>query len=454
MPQPHEFPIAEGPDDFARACAAVFAGSVAAMLAAVQVCRLPAVRNLTLISLSLRCLEDLTLTLLAGAVCLGVAKLLLGSPPLRQRQLILHALAGWLFLPGIVLLARTWPAWVLPVAAAAAGGMAVSLRLLAPGEAEQEPLPAVAFASLYGMPWVGFRPARALAIAVCAEAALVLAVAERFALAALLLGAGAFLLLWHWSAEVCVRMGRRERRMSVQAAAALAWMICVLALLPWLAHHAGTIPLVAQAATAPVPAQPHFGSVILWPPKQRVTEIYFPAPDALRNAGRMAKPVEIPFDGAYWYFEPPDDDPGTHPHIAHGLPTDARINLSSAAGGPLRMDAVQRLRHPLAMKCCSAIDVAVTDADTGAGLIHLGVLLTDGSLQGKPSVLLGIQPVAGSETMGLGTSRLPLDQTVRFSWPASHVLRRFDQITVIILPSVDPARGAKLAVRGFTLLPR
>ena len=38
--------------------------------------------------------------------------------------------------------------------------------------------------------------------------------------------------------------------------------------------------------------------------------------------------------------------------------------------------------------------------------------------------------------------------------PDARSLRRFDQITVLVLPSLDNSRGAKIAIQGFTLLPK
>jgi hypothetical protein len=448
--------VAAGADDFGRACLVVAAGCAAALLVTMAACRLPAVRDLTWAGLLVRCLADVALSVVAGSAGLYAAWLLTPTrPQVPLRQLFFHGLLAWLLLPAIVLLDRTWPAWALPVIAATAAGIAVSLRLLAPDDSTEDdfPLPAVDFASFYGARLTGFRAGRALAIALCAEGSLVLAVREDYVLAGLLLGLGMFLLLWHWGKDVRVQLQRRERGVATQGAAGVAWLLCILALLPWLAHHRGAVPVAAKT-TAPLPLTPHYWSVVLWPPKERVTRLYFPVANAAPVAPNMARPTEIPFNGAYWYFEAPDTGPGMHPHVAHGLPTDAQVDLHSAGGGPLRMDAVQRLDKPIPFGCCSEMDVSVTDADSRAGLVRLGVLLTDGATEDAPSVLLGFEPIAGSETMSLGTRQSAVDDTVRFSFPRSHSLKSFNQITVIVIPAVDPARGARVVIHGFTLLPR
>lgn len=451
-------PIAADDEDFRRACAVVAAGSAVACCVALLDCRPPVFPTLTWATVVLRSAQYLAATALAGAAGLALAcHGLTQRPQVRRRHLVEHALMGWLFLPGIVLLDRSWPAWALPLFALAAAGMAVSLRLLAPQESS-EPDPAcepLEFPSLYGTPLTGFRPARALAIALCAQASLALALGENYRLAGLLLGAAMFLLLWHWSTEVRIQLQPQQRHALAGSVAALSFLICLLVLMPWIRRYGAGIPVAAKTRPAAgVPAQPHFGSVILLPPDEHVTRLYLSPPPELPTAGRIAKPLEIPFDGAYWYFEPPDEDPGPAPHRAHGVPTDARINLSSAAGGPLRMEAVQPLVHPISADCCAALEVALTDADPGAGAIQLGALLTDTAQPGQPSVLLGFQTVPGSETLGIAGRRGPVSGSVRFALPPPGRMRSFNRITLVILPTLDPSRGAKVAIRGFTLLPR
>jgi hypothetical protein len=452
-----EAPAAEGPDDFGRACIVVAVGSAAACLVAVLTCRPPEMPVLTWGTLLLRSVQYLAVTALAGTVGLGGAWMALATRPhLRRRLLVLHALMGWLFLPGIVLLDRSWPVWALPVVAMAATGLAVSLQLLAPREVEElPPLPEPDFASFYGLKRMGFRPGRALTIALCAEGALVFAVREDLVLAGCLLGAGIFLLLWHWTHELRARPGAGQRRLLGGGTGATAWLICILVLLPWLARYASSFPVVARAAAATLrPPQPHFTSVVLWPPKPQVTKLYFPAPGAIHTDVRMTRPMEIPFDGPYWYFEAPAEEPGPAAHVAHGVPTEDAINLYSAGGRPLRMEAVEKLRKPIDYDCCGSLDVSVMDVDTLAGAIHLGVLLTDTSAEGEPSVLLGFQPVAGSEALAPEARGAQLDTTVHFALPRSRGMRQFNEITVVVMPSVDLTRGSKVAIEGFTLQPK
>jgi hypothetical protein len=453
------FLVAVDDDDFRRACTVVAAGSVVACVAAILNCHPPSSPSLTWGALLLRPIQYLAATAVAGTAGLSATCMLLATRPrVRRRDLVEHALMGWLFLPGIVLLDRSWPAWALPLFALAAAAMAVGVRLLAPRDQDdEEPLPDLRrdFSSFYGITWAGARPRRALTIALLAEGSLALACAGSYRLAGFLLGAGMFLLLWHWSAEVRIVLSPLQRRMLASSAATLSFLVCLLVLMPWLQQYVGGLPVAAKTVGAETArARPHFGSVILWPPRQRSTQLYFPVPGALQENGHLTRPMQIPFDGPYWYFEAPDESPGPTAHVATGLPTDARVGLSSAAGGPLRMEAVQRLAKPIRYDCCAHLDVQLTDADPQAGALHLGVLLSDSTAPDAQSVLLGFASLAGSESMNFGLRQTPLDGSVRFTFPPSRQMRRFDRITVVILPTSDPSRGSKVAIDGFTLSPQ
>lgn len=452
-----EEPIgADGPEDFMRVCVLVAVGSAFACLVATLNCHPPQRPILTWGTLLARSLEYLAVTAVAGTLGVAGAWMALANRPrVRRRQLVAHALMGWLFLPGIVLLDRSWPVWALPVIALATAGLAVSLQLLAPREGDDlPPLPEPDFASFYGLTLTGFRPGRAVTIALCAQGSLVFAIRDDLVLAGCLLGAGMFLLLWHWGAEVRMPMRPGQRRALGGGTGATAWLICILVLMPWLARYGAAIPVVAHAAAKTVAIQTHYSSVVLWPPKPVVTKLYFPAPGAIHANVRMTRPMEIPFDGPYWYFEDPENEPGPAAHVARGLPTDEAINPFSAGGGPLRMEAVEKLSQPIDYDCCANLDVSLTDVDTESGPIHLGVLLTDTSTAKQPAVLLGFETVAGSERLVPEARGAQLNATVRFTLPRSQRMRRFNEITVMVLPTLDLTRGSKVAIEGFTLQPK
>jgi len=454
------------PEEFSRICAVVTATSLPAWIAAAWVVHPPAAPLHGWMALLGHCLEFFLVTLLAGFVGLALAwRMFAAKPPVRMARVFLHASMGWLFLPGVVLLERIRPGWALLAIPVAAAAIAASLRQLAPEAAATPPgareplLPSLAAPDSLERRLDTARPLRAVVIAFCAWGALAAGFAQNHVSGGCAAGLGGFLLFWHLYADSGRVLAARVQRRWLAGAAAVAWLLCVALLLPWLLHGGRGLRLAASSATERAQAAArglrHYTSVILWSPKQRVTHLFFSTPQlAAQPATRLARPIQIPFDGPYWYFEPPDDSPGDNAHIARGLPTERGVNLTSADGGPLRMEAIQHLAQPIRLNCCSEMDVAVEDAEAQRGMTSLGILLTDTSSAGKPSLLLGFLPAAAPTTRPSGPASRDAEETVRFPIPASRALRRFNQITVIVLPALDRWRGSKIAVEGFTLQPK
>lgn len=453
---------ASSPEEFARICAVITVAWLPAWVTAVLVCTPPRFALHGWATLLARCVSFFLYTIAAGATGLLAAWLgLRVRPAVGLLRVLLHAVAGWLFLPALVLLEQSRPAWSLPLIALAAAVTAASLRQLAPADhAAAEPLagssgflPSLASPESYHARLQTVHPARAITIAACAWTALLLTIAHRPVTAGLALALGAFLLLWHWFRESGAVIATRQRLRWLTGTALAAWLLSVFLSLPWMLHGGRGSAMTAAAVTRNAGARgrvpPHFNSVILWPPKQRVTKLYFPVttPTA-QTAALWRQPLEIPFDGPYFYFEPPDDAPGPDAHVAHGLPTEPAINLTSADGGPLFMRAQQHLAKPIDSNCCAQLDVAVENADARAGEITLGVLLTDTSAPGQPTAMLGFQSVSPAPR------DRAVNETAHFPTERARSLHQFDQITVVILPSWGDWRGAKIAIEGFTLDPR
>ena len=448
-------------EEFSRICAVTTVAWLPAWVTAALVCAPPRFALHGWAMLLTRCAGFFLCTLAAGAAGLTAAWLgLRVKPAVGLVRVLLHALAGWIFLPALVLLGRTRPAWSLPLIAVAAAVTAASLRQMGPADdAAAEPplgsggvLPSFAAPESYEAQLATVHPGRAITIAACAWTALLLSIASHPLAAGWALALGTFLLLWHWFRDSGAVLAMRQRLRWLSGTAFAAWLVCIVLLLPWMLHGGRGRAMTAAAVTRNAGAEgrvpPHFTSVILWPPKQRVTKLYFPVTTpAAEAASRLQQPLEIPFDGPYLYFEPPDNAPGPDAHIAHGLPTEPAINLTSADGGPLFMRAQQHLQKPIDANCCAQLDVAVENADTRAGEITLGVLLTDTSAPGEPTAMLGFQSVAPAPLDH------PVNETAHFATTRARRLRRFNQITVVVLPSWGHWRGAKIAIEGFTLDP-
>jgi hypothetical protein len=316
--------------------------------------------------------------------------------------------------------------------------------------------------SLYGLPIPAFRPLREVLIAICAQTALIFAIADFLFLAGALLSTSLSLLVWRWSGSDSRAMTRLAGRRYFLPLYAFAFLVTVLALIPWVAisTHGGhevahRPPVLARQPTKSDVSGSEYIGIILWPPPAKRTEIVPPRPHVTSFAkGRASQPVVIPFYGPYWYFKAPSTAPGPHAHVAHGKPTAVNINSSNSA--PLLMEAHQNLDTPIDLSCCSEIDIAVTNADTRPGKIALALRLTDSGSVGTPSQDLGFRTIPSSEVIQIPQNRPPLKEVLRF--PISRttmMIHRFDEITVFFLPSRERARGAaKVSVESLTLIPK
>jgi hypothetical protein len=161
----------------------------------------------------------------------------------------------------------------------------------------------------------------------------------------------------------------------------------------------------------------------------------------------------IRFDGAYWYFQPPDTRPGRTAHQAHGTPL--AVNIQSNNSFPLMMEAHQRLIGPVRLSHCSEIDVEIQNRDNLPGELSLAVLLADSGLPSAPSLYLGEREIETSLPAFFSFKAAPVSETLRFAIPATGTIRRFDDITVILLSDEGHMMtGPKIAIDQFRLLPR
>jgi hypothetical protein len=407
----------------------------------------------------LRASTSIALAVAAGAIDVWILWHMLSTKPaLRPGSLSRHALVGWIFLPAIVLLERQQSHWLLPLIALATIAIAISLRRVFPPETEHLLAPAHApgeLQSLYGLPHDDLRPLHTFFIAICAQTALLLACAEDRALAGALLIASVALLIWRWNP-----LQSLPPRRSLAAMTALALLITMIAQLPWIDRrlhplHAIQPPHSSLKGTAQAHRyDPNYVSIVLWPPPKKQTEIQPPRPrNAAFRAATLAKPLVIPFDGPYWYFESPRNEPGPQAHIAHGKPTDPGINLRSTNESALLMEAHQTLAKAIDPRCCREIDVTLSNADTLSGRINLGLRLSDSTLPKKPPLLLGVQLLPSSAVAPIQANRPPLQETLRFPITPSPNLHRFDKISIFFLRE-HFRRGAKVEIQTFTLIPR
>ena len=119
------------------------------------------------------------------------------------------------------------------------------------------------------------------------------------------------------------------------------------------------------------------------------------------------------------------------------------------------MDAHQDLPGSIPIARCSEIQVQIANGDNRPGIISLGLLLTDGTAGSRRTAYLDQQPIVSTEPGHFYFKASPVSETLRFSIPASVKLRKFSEITVLVLPDVEHTFVTpKIAIREFRLLPR
>jgi len=440
------------------------AGLLFAVAAANLVCLSPRWYSSSFLSLLWQSSKMVVLTAATGAAAVRIlCGLVADKPAAGPTSIALNLSAGWVFLPISVLLYQRNSPWMLCGVALVTLGMALGLRRLLPAAAAPSPgsNPPVdsgtltsTLPSLYGLPPGDSPLLLASSIAILAQAACIFAANGDLLLATLPLCAGLFLFAWRWSAydSRAAQWSTGKHPPLRQAVAAI--LLTALAIIPFSVGHAHgfSIPKPPPPPEQADASSGYYGVILYPPPKKK--EIVAPTPhDDSFHAGVLTKPLNIPFDGPYWYFKSPAKAPGVHAHIAHGQPTDSNVRSSDRA--PLFMQAHQNLGTPIDLNCCAEIDLALTNADIRPGAIQLGILLSDSTTPGKPTLYLGAKVVPSSTAQTISLTRSPVKEILHFPITASSKLTRFDEITVVYLPSWErDLAGAKLSLQSFTLIPR
>jgi hypothetical protein len=134
----------------------------------------------------------------------------------------------------------------------------------------------------------------------------------------------------------------------------------------------------------------------------------------------------IPFDGAYWYFKQPNHQPPQGARVVRGDPV--KQHFHSTDEDPLMMEAHQPLGQELALSCCRALRLDVSNGDNVPGSISVEVLMP--------------------------LTRPAVDDHVTFQLPQGARGGKFDEITVRIKPEGSRAlAGAHVAIKDFVLQP-
>ena len=138
--------------------------------------------------------------------------------------------------------------------------------------------------------------------------------------------------------------------------------------------------------------------------------------------------------------------------MVHGTPLG--VNIRSTDFVPLLMEARQSLDAAIPLTCCREIQVTIENHDNIPGRVAVGVLLTDSTSIGKPTLYLDQQPVISTEPDHFSFKSSPVQEVLRFPVPSHPRIDRFDEITVIFFPETERAKAAaRIAIQQFELLP-
>lgn len=322
-----------------------------------------------------------------------------------------------------------------------------------------------------------------LLLALLVEASVILIGARWFTTASILCGTCVAILGWRATSKSRLDAGQRivfspYRQTAVITAA---FVFTVIALLPYLkvspfTKGLGIFSRTQRAsrgvATPKVQAASSDGyiGIILLPLGDEHKKIVVPVKRTLvPNFGvKIAEPMEIPFDGQYWYFKWPEKRPRPTAHVVRGSSTKTQVRSSDRY--PLLMEAHQKLAEPLDLGCCSAMDLVVENADQLEGAIGLELWVkklpnAEAAARQRVNAVAPEQAPHYLGTVAIPSSELPIperpnasgklvEEKLRFPIPAAMDGTMFDEITVVVRQAPQRARmGAKVAIKKFVLEP-
>jgi hypothetical protein len=168
----------------------------------------------------------------------------------------------------------------------------------------------------------------------------------------------------------------------------------------------------------------------------------------------VIKPFSIPFSGVYWIYRPPFNRPPRTSHVQQGTPL--QLSFRTTDHAPMSMEAYQKVGREIDVRCCRAIQVAISNMDRYPGTVVLELMLIDTQSPGQSRQSLGSAPITSRPRTDAGTnSTLPATETLGFPISTAAPLHQFDLIEVIF--HRDPLRletSARIAIERFLLLPR
>jgi hypothetical protein len=448
----------------------LFAGLAPSAIAVYLDCSLPPIHGLSWLTLFLRSSAYVSLTALVCLAGFWIFWSFFAIKPSFQPAILSFGTCGIsMFFPATSLLFSQHSWWVFVILVCMSHSAALCLRALCPLEEQQTQVYSTNI-------FRGLAPERTnlrgtLLLSFFTECSILFLLSSHLFFTCVLLSISFFLLGWrlefHLDKIRRVATDIRLLRQRILRQYLLAVFITALALIPFLRGESwakgfslllgsGSIMQERTARLqkpAAVGEDDSFLGIILLPPPRKKAEIVFPKSHAAWiGTWTKSQPLVIPFDGPYWYFKPPEREPGLRAHVVRGKSTDT--NIHSIDRRPIVMEAHQFLGTAIDPSCCREIQVAITNADTSAGRISLGVSLVNSTLP-NPSLIkgqaetLGVKAIQSSEPQDFSMKRSPVEEVLTFPIPPGGKFSQFDQIKVLFFPA--PERSLKLPKWQFAI---
>jgi hypothetical protein len=188
-----------------------------------------------------------------------------------------------------------------------------------------------------------------------------------------------------------------------------------------------------------------FPGVILWPERELPRLHMTPSFNAGAITLEQNAPMRIEFAGVYWMFRPPNLRPPETSYSRKGNPL--TLSFMTTDRIPMRMEAHQKLEHPIDLRCCSAIQMDISNRDRYPGTVSLEVVLIDSALDRRQSL--------GSAEVTSRPHGEPVPETLTFPVPSAAAIREFNEISVVFQRAqlrID--RSARISIERFSLIPR
>jgi hypothetical protein len=216
----------------------------------------------------------------------------------------------------------------------------------------------------------------------------------------------------------------------------------------------GSGPDNMPAASAAGLADGGFPGVILWPEIKPIPTLIAPMPQTSDGSfvPALVRPLSIPFSGEYWLYRWPFARPPKSSYFQRGSPS--KLSFSSTDRRPIQMEAHHKLDQPIALNCCRAIRLEITNADRYRGTISLELILIDNESPRESWISLGRYPV--NSMPDLSAERVvPVPETIDFPISEAAATHSFDEFKIVFQRARwRTDKSARVAIERFILVPR